>query len=765
MNKFLVTIFCGLLCLAVSPSYAADSSMNEIKRQSAEEFLTERTSFKGGDLKKDTIVLCGEVTCDLENNVCLKKEKTAWGASFWQTIVNFKNTGVTDIKYICVDQFEISKYTADGWVSVDEKENNVTRRVQTNGKEAKEERKECYQATSPQGVATQYCIRRISDQVTVYSAKNEGARICEVVPVSWYNSKKCHFCSLIGVIYKVSDEITFTSATKFASSFAIVIAFGMGLWVAMKTLVFVSSMAKQDAAKYITEIVKQGYKFMIAFFLLLYYHNIFGYIINPLLNSGLIFGDEFVHVVSWEDRIKEENEDYNNESLQTLCATNKDILSLDYQRNCDNTFYSVEMYKQIENFAYNVNQQYALLQTIGSSLLCLGGKYLLLQITDQGWQIGLGIDCIIYGIFFWVFGFLLCLGFIFYLLDAVVQLGIVGALLPFLVASWPFKITSKYTATGFKMLLNSIFTFMMMGIIVRISMELISVSMAFNISGDEEQQGGSGLLVLVEAIDKVDTNSLKELVNVFSLGFLMFMFANILGFLLLARITELVDRFASGGMQPSAPSIATMGASAVKGAALKVAQPTTDAIGEWADDKARNATRWAVDGAVGLATLRPVRNWINKKAASGGGSGGSGGGSDGSGSGAGGSDGSSGGGSSGSSGSSGGSNPTPERSTASIGNGSSGETRQTTAKNPQPQTQRQENKETSAQGQSNRTEQDANGRQETPAPDAVQPDTDKNDAAAPDDTPDQKQDFVRGGKPTTIGNGRRPDRQKLDELD
>ena len=70
VNKFLVTIFCGLLCLAVSPSYAADSSMNEIKRQSAEEFLTERTSFKGGDLKKDTIVLCGEVTCDLENNVC-----------------------------------------------------------------------------------------------------------------------------------------------------------------------------------------------------------------------------------------------------------------------------------------------------------------------------------------------------------------------------------------------------------------------------------------------------------------------------------------------------------------------------------------------------------------------------------------------------------------------------------------------------------------------------------------------------------------------
>ena len=64
------------------------------------------------------------------------------------------------------------------------------------------------------------------------------------------------------------------------------------------------------------------------------------------------------------------------------------------------------------------------------------------------------------------FAFLLSIAFAFYMIDAVVQLGIVGALTPFLVASWPFKATSQYTSSGFKMLLNSAFIFVFIGLAV-----------------------------------------------------------------------------------------------------------------------------------------------------------------------------------------------------------------------------------------------------------------------------------------------------------
>ena len=52
------------------------------------------------------------------------------------------------------------------------------------------------------------------------------------------------------------------------------------------------------------------------------------------------------------------------------------------------------------------------------------------------------------GVLAFTLSFVFALAFAFYLVDAVVQLGIAGALMPFLIASWPFKITFGYTKKG-----------------------------------------------------------------------------------------------------------------------------------------------------------------------------------------------------------------------------------------------------------------------------------------------------------------------------
>ena len=796
-NKLLFFILSGLFWLAVSPSFAADAQTSNtetanavIKMQSAHEFMKENLTgsayqefkkFAGESSQDVNIIPCGETLCNLTYSTCLYKERHREFREYINALFGRDNETIV-YDYVCVSQNEASSYTDAGWKTVSEDHNNVRKTVKTtkNGEVKRDTSKQfeiddkaCFNAKSATSYATKYCIKAIGNKLEVHSANNKNKAKCEVVPVRWYNNKKCAFCPMLGVIFAAADQMTLISRDAFVIPFSLIIVVGLALWIAVRTLSFVSSLTKQDAAKYITELLRQSYKFLIAFLLLINYDNVFNYIIDPLLNTGIEFGNKFVDenvdvdVESWKDR-------FGVSTPQEMSDP-----PADYQRNINNEYYTVGTYKNMEHLAYNVNKSFALLQTIGQSLICLGWKYMSLQIADDGLHFGLGFNCIIYGLFFAGFGFLLCLAFIFYLLDAVVQLGIVGALLPFLIASWPFKITSKYTSTGFKMLLNSIFTFMMMGIVANLCIELINESFKSGGEGtDGENLSSGGLAALVTALDTIDTESLKEMVNVFSLAFLLFVFANILGFLVVGRITELVDKFASGGMKPVAPSIATMGASTVKGMATKLAAPTVEAVNDWAEEKAETATRWGVNKAVGVATLRPVRQWIKNRKNKG---------DDkdtgpkpqpdnpqptgadnppSPGAGAEAQSGTSrptviGGGGQGKKSEAhqtGGNNPGP----ATVGGGQGAEARQNQGQNPeQPGSKPQSGGRpagTPATGATAETPK-AQGNNEQPR---SAPDTQGQPAA---ETPRRPENFVRDGKPTTVGNGRRPDKPKLDELD
>lgn len=633
-NKIFTFVLLGLLTLAAPLSYAADTGKNASKEvenkseelmpfQDAWQFLKENTNEyskftnafgqNAADIVSN-VIDCGERRCNLDTSSCLVKESEGWFRDYVNAVTTTMTLGLgndftwtTNYEYICVPKDKVADKIKDGWEEVEKGHANLkssSSKLFENAKERKNKVEECYSAKRAKGEFKKYCVQVIDKKIEVHAA-NEKNHGCEVVPVRWYNNRKCTFCSLLGVVYKAGDNITSISHRQFALSFAMLIIVGLAIWTAMKTLNFVSSMTKQDAAKFITELLKQSYKFAIAYFALIYYHDIFKFIITPLLQAGLAFGTDFVSVVSLDERFH----------VKGMAALKElgDALPSDYHRNLKNNFYNFEIYANLENFAYNVNLQYALLQTIGGSLMCLGKQYVLWRLGGEGWSLGLGFGCIVYGMAFSIFGFLLCLAFVFYIFDAIVQIGIVGALLPFLVASWPFKITSKYTSAGFKMLLNSIFTFMMMGMVVKISMALINKAVELNTEGGVAAAGGSGLIALVDAIDTLDEAKLKIMVNVLSVGFLLFMFANIMGFLLLARVSELVNRFASGGMKASAPSIATMGASTVKGMYMKTTAPIRKEAGEAFDKAVHNVAKKGANAVVGLATLRPVRNWAHNR--------------------------------------------------------------------------------------------------------------------------------------------------------
>ena len=435
--------------------------------------------------------------------------------------------------------------------------------------------------TSGEIIDAEYCVKATNSEVTV-TEKTQGLFECGVIAVEWYNNRKCRLCPMLGVLYDVADSITVMAHKNFARSFAIVIVVGLAIWIAFKTLVFVTSLSKQDAAKYFTELFMQTFKFFIAYFGLMYYDYAFSELLLPLLKAGLSFGTTFVEAMSLDERF---GSDFisalSAKDITTLKASSSEVTK-DYIMNVDNVFFNGRTYAYLENFAFNVNMHYSLLQTLGGSLWCTGTK-LILEI-----EMGLAFACMLYGLAFALFGLILCIGFIFYLLDAIVQLGIVGGLMPFLIASWPFKLTAQYTKTGFNIFLNSVFTFMLMGVIADLSVALINVAIEANTSGGSKA-GADGIAVLIEALNSFDKETLNIYVNVLTVGFLMFLFANIMAVMLLGKVREFTNTFASGGMSDIGSGLGAFALSAAKGAASKVAAPTVNAAKDYVSEKVENA--------------------------------------------------------------------------------------------------------------------------------------------------------------------------------
>lgn len=565
INKIVGLFSLGLLLFAAQISYA--NSKNEDFFKDAWTFMEEHAADGGAGFKtsygKDSeelkdIVHCGNIRCNLRYRSCLVKERK-----------------ILPDKYICVAKNEVDSYKRSGYK--DSKGNNIFMSTMQDLK------KECYDAKDSTGNVKKYCARKIGDEVQI-SAAQDSKRSCDVVEVSWYNNRKCVFCHLLGVIYSVADTITVTAQNAFARSFAIVIVVGLAVWLAFKTLAFVSSSTKQDIAKYITELLIQSFKFLIAFFALLYYRQIFTMLILPLINAGMKFGTSLVIVQDINDRLGKEVvsalatavSSGNGSALKGMAG-----VPMDYINNADNKFFDVYTYATMENFAYNVNLQYSLLQTIGGSLVCTGFKIITGAFDVENGGFGLGIASIVYGICFGLFGFLLSIAFVFYLLDVMVQLGIVGGLLPFLVAAWPFKLTSQYTKKGFDMLLNSIFVFMMMGVVVDLSMSLISVAVEYNTNteGASGDVGETGLAGLIRALSEIDTTKLSYMVNIISIGFLLFLVANIMSMLLLSKTQEFAGQFANTPLPPMASDLATKTASTAFSAAKKTGGAIISSVG------------------------------------------------------------------------------------------------------------------------------------------------------------------------------------------
>lgn len=604
-NKWLVRLLLAvtLAVTAPNPTWAAETSGGEaVVAQEAPIFMEKHgaTSSQIDMLQtgKDgtSVIPCGEGACNLETQNCLKYCRTyrtepdtgiSLGCnSYAYKCMNKDYTPRTD-ESLCFSDCSFKELTITG-----AKNYSIT----FGGSDGKK------YAVTPAG----------NNPLVTYNEKGKNTKGCEVLPVKLYNSRSCFFCPLFGVVYKAAEKMTEMSFSKLAPSFAAIMALGMAIWIAFQTLTHVSSLTKQDAPKFIGNLIKQSFKFVIAFIFLTFTVQIYDYIVLPLLEAGLTFGRNMLFITS------------------TVVETSQ--ISEAATSMAENVYYKQELYIALEDFITAVQREISFMQAIGTSLLCIGAHMMMGLGGDL--DFGAGFMMAVEGLLLAGFGFLLSLAFAFYLVDAVVQLGIVGALMPFLIATWPFKLTSSYSNKGFSMLLNSFFVFVFMGLVISLNLQLVDA--ALNQTGVEDTQEAedraalakvcssneinpatgklwkydesckllkdpkeirSGSLEkIAQAINGQDDVKLKELTDITGMAFLILVFCCIFGFKLTGQVSSLADKMASGGMKGIAPSIATMGASWATSGAKKVTQPVRRA----AVDKLKDGGKALWRGAKGL---------------------------------------------------------------------------------------------------------------------------------------------------------------------
>ena len=403
---------------------------------------------------------------------------------------------------------------------------------------------------------------------------------CECDTVRSYESEgigeNCLLCSLFEILSDAGANAANKSWNTFAADLVPLVAVAAAIYIAIAVLKNVGSFSKQNAADFLTG-DKKGILILMfktaAIIALLRSNFLIDTIICPILQAGLNIGT----------------------TLSVAGATMAEVpggLS-----GYDGVFTMVE--ETVGQF----NDQIYRTIAIGEAMICnsLHGEW-----NPFAWYWLM----LLYGFILFVFGWVLLIGISFYIVDILIRLTMAAVLLPFGVAAAISNLTSGYSKNIWNVFLNVFSSFVMLGIVLGVTLQLIDLGIGVKPDGGAGEAGRTGeqinnSLVLHKFMTDLDVlmddNQIKQMSEaLWSDGSLLL---TIVCFCLItqlaANIGKLAEKVAGGGGLTSAGS--QVGAAIVK--------PISDA-----GKRAGKAVGgWTMTGAkkVGVGAVRIAR--INKK--------------------------------------------------------------------------------------------------------------------------------------------------------
>ncbi|MBE6445372.1 MAG: hypothetical protein E7019_04925 [Alphaproteobacteria bacterium] len=464
-------------------------------------------------------------------------------------------------------QLSSLEHLRDGWAA--EKE----RRSQLTPEEIREEYRE-KQRKEREELLERTQVREKRDMVLQLlemgggGAGGAGEEVIDYAP-------DCSFCDLFVVFFNTASSVAKKSINTFSIPMMRVVAMAFAIWVALQIITFVSAPEVRDLKDLISTIMNKSFIIMLVLvFLSTGAINFFNDFLSPIYTTG-----------------------------QRLAQT---VISPD-SKGLDETPPSCKGVSGIYD-----HEEGALPKPMGDSILCTMSlielraktvKELGAACIKESWERAFIIiphwGYLFVGLGLWVGAMVIILGVPFMMIDAVFQLAVAGALLPFGIACFPFKATSGYTKKIWETFLNSMFAFVFVSVI---SLMLVE-----------------GFLLVVGAAGDVTVDNVLTKLSWYGTAFLQICFMCILSWSVLGTAKEFAGEFAGSISSTNIGSqIGTMGASAAKSFAVKAGKETLEAGVETTGKVVKNTFGWAVGGIKGAFRNRKANKIIGDSDTTGG---------------------------------------------------------------------------------------------------------------------------------------------------
>ncbi len=442
---------------------------------------------------------------------------------------------------------------------------------------------ELYVYVTEDGQRIYFVKNEMSMLSTPYTTISGTTKGCMPLPAKIAENRSCFFCPLFLTIFNAAQTMATNAFSKLATPIATVLMVGFALYIAFLVLQHVSSMSAQTSAKFLNSLFIQAFKVIFAYLLLINPNFVYDKFIGPVLDAGtelggaLLFneGSGYMEWCSVEENIEAKTQEFITGVEGDPSAQLKEGLIPSY------------LYVKISCFIRSVQAEISTMQSIGSTLMCVSRN----SAAEENWGGIPDFSMMIQGFIIWAIAMIMSLAFAFYLIDATVRIGILGALMPFFIACWPFKPTRGYTKKGWELFLNTFFVYAMMGLVVSVNLQLIVQGLS---------TGEGGLDEIERAINGNNIYTLKDLLDIGFSGFLVLIACCLFAFKLTGQANAIADQFAGGAGEKIGTTIGTLAYSGATGAT------------KWGYGKAKQAMQ-----AAGVsAAARKVGDKVKDKALS-----------------------------------------------------------------------------------------------------------------------------------------------------
>ncbi len=375
----------------------------------------------------------------------------------------------------------------------------------------------------------------------------------------------CIVCNLFHTILLAVQNIAQKAFDSLAGPLRSLVSIGFGLYIAYITLIAVATPATQKISQYLTNLSSQGFKVAIALVLLANPNSIYNLAIGPLIDGGVEFGI----TLTGEDKAK----------IQDFGKTYTFADETD-------TYLKAEVLQNAVGAAAAFNDAAVRIPAIGRSMMCNA-------FVEKHFEIFPQFKMLTIGVIFYIFGLLIAFAIGFYMLDCALQLGIVCAMIPFFIACWPFKLTKSYTKQGWDIFLNTFFNFVIMGVVITASSEIMQQAISTGLSAETLET-------------YLNSNNIEELTNELDFGgmqMVMLVICCLIAFKLAGEVQNITNKLSGGlGINAGAQIGSTISSTVNKAAAGAAATAWTGvkgAAGTMAESSGLAGGARALKGAVG----------------------------------------------------------------------------------------------------------------------------------------------------------------------